>query len=189
VSNNNPASGQQNSVPEIKAPAQNNQLQNEQPQVAVTNSATYAGSSQDNKENDVTNLPSQMQGQIAIRDHKNTTTEGPDDGSVYKHLSRPSDAIQGQMASEPIASIDLQKQSINNSPVTTALQKRNTNTEPDPNNPEIEGPVTYAPSQKSGSLRGFLRKATRVIEKRTGIASTSDDDGEILIGALAVKVK
>jgi hypothetical protein len=155
----------------------------------VTNPATHAGSTQDNKENDVINRPSQMQGQIAIRDNKNTTTEGPDEGNIYRHLSRPSDVIQGQMASEPIASIDLQKQSINNSPVTTALQERNTNTGPELKNPEVEDPVVYAPSQKSGSLRGFLRKATRVIEKRTGIASTSDDDGEILIGALAVKVK
>jgi len=94
------------------------------------------------------------------------------------------------MVSEPIASINLPQQTINNSPVTSALQVRNTNTDPEPRNPEVDGSVTNAPvpSSKSGSLRGFLRKATRVIEKRTGIASSSDD-GEILIGALAVKVK
>lgn len=40
---------------------------------------------------------------------------------------------------------------------------------------------------RKGSFKGFLRKATKVIEKRTGINPTNDD-GELLIGAVAVKL-
>jgi vesicle coat complex subunit len=39
-----------------------------------------------------------------------------------------------------------------------------------------------------GSVRGLLRKATRLIEKRTGIDPTNDD-GELLIGAVALRLK
>lgn len=42
-------------------------------------------------------------------------------------------------------------------------------------------------SENKGSVKGFLRKATRLIEKRTGIDATTD--GELLIGVLAVKLK
>jgi hypothetical protein len=38
-----------------------------------------------------------------------------------------------------------------------------------------------------GSLKGFLRKATRVIERRTGI-KTVNDDNELLVGAVALKL-
>jgi hypothetical protein len=40
---------------------------------------------------------------------------------------------------------------------------------------------------KKGSVRGFLRKATRFIERRTGINPTNEDD-ELLIGAIAIKL-
>ncbi|MGZ8545024.1 MAG: hypothetical protein ACXWV0_06990, partial [Flavisolibacter sp.] len=41
--------------------------------------------------------------------------------------------------------------------------------------------------ENKGSVKGFLRKATRLIEKRTGIDATTD--GELLIGVLAIKLK
>jgi hypothetical protein len=40
---------------------------------------------------------------------------------------------------------------------------------------------------RKGSIKGFLRKATRLIEKRTGIDPTND--GELLIGAVAINLK
>jgi hypothetical protein len=40
---------------------------------------------------------------------------------------------------------------------------------------------------RKGSIKGFLRKATRMIEKRTGIDPTND--GELLIGAVAINLK
>jgi hypothetical protein len=41
---------------------------------------------------------------------------------------------------------------------------------------------------RKGSVKGFLRQATRVIEKRTGIDPTNQN-GELLIGAVALKLK
>jgi hypothetical protein len=44
-----------------------------------------------------------------------------------------------------------------------------------------------ANNDKKGSVKGFLRKATRLIEKRTGIDPTNED-GELLIGVVAMKL-
>ncbi len=58
----------------------------------------------------------------------------------------------------------------------------------------IDTPVTtpqdnaVTDHQKGSSVRGLLRKATRFIEKRTGVNPVNDDD-ELLIGALAIKLK
>ncbi len=61
---------------------------------------------------------------------------------------------------------------------------------PDPlNNTNAATPenAVASNSENKGSVKGFLRKATRLIEKRTGIDATTD--GELLIGVLAVKLK
>lgn len=50
--------------------------------------------------------------------------------------------------------------------------------------PENDG----EPSDRKGSIKGFLRKATRMIEKRTGIDPTNEN-GELLIGAVAINLK
>ena len=42
-------------------------------------------------------------------------------------------------------------------------------------------------ASNKGSVKGFLRKTTRLIEKRTGIDATND--GELLIGAVAINLK
>ncbi|HWI89691.1 MAG TPA: hypothetical protein VNT20_00395 [Flavisolibacter sp.] len=73
------------------------------------------------------------------------------------------------------------KVSVNNPDVTSSLLARNT----------IETPVETKESTESdrkGSLKGFLRKATRMIEKRTGIDPTNEN-GELLIGAVAINLK
>lgn len=41
--------------------------------------------------------------------------------------------------------------------------------------------------KSGGSVKGFLRKATRFIERRTGIKAVNDDN-ELLVGAVAVKL-
>ena len=181
-SNNTPSVHTNNPVQLQGAPAQNDQSSNEPSQVAINKPSVQKENTKDTKENSIIDHNEQPQDQIAYKE--------PAEGKVTDRLPRTADLIQGQTISEPVASINLPQQSINNSPVTSALQDRNTNTEPEIRNPEVEGSVANAPvpSSRSGSLKGFLRKATRVIEKRTGIASSSDD-GEILIGALAVKVK
>ena len=66
---------------------------------------------------------------------------------------------------------------INRQSVTNSSDSRNTN-------------IAAAPQQNvaaKGSVKGFLRRATKLIEKRTGIDPTND--GELLIGALALNLK
>mgnify|MGYP003579474647 CR=1 FL=1 len=64
----------------------------------------------------------------------------------------------------------------NNLSVTPTLEERKT-----------DGGQSIANSDSKGSVKGFLRKATRMIEKRTGIDATTD--GDLLIGVVAVKLK
>ena len=70
---------------------------------------------------------------------------------------------------------------VNNSSVTNLLPARST---------DSNTPVDVAASKNGnakGKVKGFLRKATTIFEKRTGIDPT-DEDGKLLIGALAVKL-
>jgi hypothetical protein len=46
---------------------------------------------------------------------------------------------------------------------------------------------TTTDERGGGSVKGFLRKATRFIERRTGI-KTVNDDNELLVGAVALKL-
>ncbi len=80
-----------------------------------------------------------------------------------------------------------QQQNINNQPVTTievpAYTKIDASETLVPGSDAFEGD-----EDKKGSVRGFLRKATRFIERRTGINAVNEDD-ELLIGAVAIKLK
>ncbi len=70
---------------------------------------------------------------------------------------------------------------LNNSSVTNLLTARTT---------DSNTPVATAATKNGnakGKVKGFLRKATTIFEKRTGIDPT-DEDGKLLIGALAVKL-
>ena len=71
---------------------------------------------------------------------------------------------------------------LNNLPVTSSDTETYNNT-----NATTENNVIAGNNETKGSVKGFLRKATRLIEKRTGIDATSD--GELLIGVVAVKLK
>lgn len=71
--------------------------------------------------------------------------------------------------------------SVSNSNVTSPAIERNINGTPDDEGEPI------ASNDRKGSVKGFLRKATRMIEKRTGIDPTND--GELFIGAVAINLK
>jgi hypothetical protein len=90
-------------------------------------------------------------------------------------------------AMEEPTSFDPSKQIINNSRVTSALAQRNTSIKAT----ESEVPTNDVAENKEnkGSFKSFLRKATRMIERKTGIDPTNGDDEELLVGALAVKLK
>ena len=73
---------------------------------------------------------------------------------------------------------------IHNHDVTFSTLERTTiSTAADDNN----NSTSFA-GNRTGSIRGFLRKATRMIEKRTGIDPANDNE-ELLIGAVAVSLK
>jgi hypothetical protein len=103
-------------------------------------------------------------------------------------LERSNTALHmNRAANEPSAAFDPSKQIINNSRVTSALAQRNTSIKA----AESEVPKTDVADNKEnkGSFKSFLRKATRMIERKTGIDPTNGDDEELLVGALAVKLK
>lgn len=68
---------------------------------------------------------------------------------------------------------------VNNHPVTSFLANRKTD--------ESAAEKGHERDVAKGSVKGFLRKATRLIEKTTGIDPTND--GELLIGAIAINLK
>ena len=73
------------------------------------------------------------------------------------------------------------KNNLNTNPVTNLTPDRKSITSP-------EEPLAQTDNDRKGSLKGFLRKATRMIEKRTGIDPTNSN-GELLIGAVAINLK
>ena len=83
------------------------------------------------------------------------------------------------------ASFDPSEQIINKSRVTSALDLRNTINATEPAVPQH---AVASNNENKGSFKSFLRKATRMIERKTGIDATDGDD-ELLIGAVAVKLK
>ena len=80
------------------------------------------------------------------------------------------------------------KQIINNVPVTSAAPETYTITDAAMHSSDAGEDIAESDSRHKGSLKGFLRKATRFIERRTNIDPT-DGDGELLIGAVAINLK
>lgn len=76
------------------------------------------------------------------------------------------------------------QQNIHKTPVTSEDVITYINTEA-----PVNTAVTFASNEedKKGSVRGFLRKATRFIERRTGVNPVNEDD-ELLIGVVAIKL-
>lgn len=92
---------------------------------------------------------------------------------------------------EPIAAVgEPQQQDINTLPVTKPLPTAYNNQVKEITTEEsgYQAVALETEEPKRGSVKGFLRKATRFIERRTGVATTNQDD-ELLIGAVAIKLK
>ncbi|RYZ17243.1 MAG: hypothetical protein EOO16_24515 [Chitinophagaceae bacterium] len=48
--------------------------------------------------------------------------------------------------------------------------------------------AVYREEGRQNSVRGFLRKASRFIEKRTGIKTTNEDN-QLVVGGVAINLK
>ncbi len=80
------------------------------------------------------------------------------------------------------------QQIFNDAVVTSAEPVRTISTDAHTTTPvPVEADVASASQERGGSLKGFLRKTTRFIERTTSINPVNADD-ELLIGALAIKV-
>ncbi len=97
---------------------------------------------------------------------------------------------------QPVERVNLQpnglsasQQIINNAVVTSAVPVRTISTEAHAATPvPVDDAVATIPNEKSGSLKGFLRKTTRFIERTTSINPVNADD-ELLIGAVSINLK
>jgi hypothetical protein len=158
----------------------------------ITNPVEIAGTS--TKENSVTekthdNSRHFENNPIAyVADPKTEKSIKPVDDQAGKPLERSTAAIHvNNPSQDPAASFDPSKQIINNSPVTSALAQRNTSIKATAS--EVPTNDVAENKENKGSFKSFLRKATRMIERKTGIDPTNGDDEELLVGALAVKLK
>ncbi|MDB5197805.1 MAG: hypothetical protein JWP88_2176 [Flaviaesturariibacter sp.] len=86
------------------------------------------------------------------------------------------------------SSTETPQQNINTNPVTTADAPTYTNHTAAEIKPSFAGGIEQKDDRNQGSVRGLLRKATRFIERHTGIKSTDDDD-RVLAGPLAISLK
>lgn len=115
----------------------------------------------------------------------NTTTE---DVVSTPPLVRSTTAIALNSNMEATtASLDPSKEILNTSAVTSALSQRNTTI--NATTPAVPGNDVADNNERKGSFKSFLRKATRLIERKTGIDPTSGEEDELLIGAVALKLK
>ena len=104
-----------------------------------------------------------------------------DDVLAYNEPVQPVTKIDGKTMNNTSVP-DLKTPSsvnLNNSTVTSVAYNRKTIEDAAENNNDV--------ASNKGSVKGFLRKTTRLIEKRTGIDPTND--GELLIGAVAINLK
>jgi hypothetical protein len=106
---------------------------------------------------------------------------------VAMPTEQPTDAAQVTTPARVEAISSTPQQDFNNQPVT--VQSSGTyNTIDVPTGEDARGSVAKEDNDKKGSMRGFLRKTTRYIERRTGIDPTNNGD-ELVIGALTINLK
>lgn len=111
-----------------------------------------------------------------------STVEDPIDNNLPKpKAEEPANAIA---VTEPARG---PKQTINNEAVTSPAIASYNNQETAPRTAEQRDFLAEVDNDKKASLKGFLRKATRFIERRTNIKATNEND-ELLIGAVALKL-
>jgi hypothetical protein len=141
-------------------------------------------------------IPTKEKKETIIRHHENTPSANDD----LVALNEPSEKITERKTTDPIdarlvtgsvigsiVAENISKDSFNNPIVTSTdshpyIKEKATVRKPG------DGEADVASNDRKGSVKGFLRKASRLIEKRTGIDPVNDN-GELLIGAVAVKLK
>jgi hypothetical protein len=125
------------------------------------------------------------------KDNREIINQAPDqnlvahnDVSVNLPQQKPMESINISQPAISMGSIDISRDNsiLNNLAVTSDHTTAYNNT-----NASAVIADDAKGNETKGSVKGFLRRATRLIEKRTGIDATTD--GELLIGVVAVKLK
>jgi hypothetical protein len=153
-----------------KTPSEDNSGQQEAGEIKQSNPANQ----------DVPNVPKEVLDNIVkVKQQNQQIAQDTDDPQVVLRDRTP--IIENKSLGEvAVAEIKTPSEIINKNPVTSALADRKTDVDASPK--EINKDV----ASSKGSVKGFLRKTTRLIEKKTGIDPTND--GELLIGALAINL-
>lgn len=164
---------------------QKNEVKNDQPSQVVPPSVNY-----NKNEIAVSNTPKKEVTQNKISDKTDVKVESP---VQQNEIAYTPEEVKEDVIERPVVknieairdnNIEETTASVNKEFVTSSLANRLDNSSGDDEKIEID----YASNDdRKGSLKGFLRKATRMIEKRTGIDPTND--GELLIGAVAINLK
>ena len=100
------------------------------------------------------------------------------DEEIASRLQNRTNTIEGSTA----------QQNINTQAVTPAELPSYTHHTAATIEPSFASSMETKDDKGQGSVRGLLRKATRFIERRTGIKATDDDD-RLLVGAVAISLK
>lgn len=166
-----PAEKQQTATTVQQTPVVANPENNKQ-EIALINSSLKKERKQEKKEMEIKREPAKEQLPVAVNNQANNTDQ---DVARRKIKNIPFDNNQTIALADP-------KVSLNKVGVTSSLTNRINNSSGG------EGGEPLASNEHRGSVKGFLRKATRMIEKRTGIDPTNDN-GELLIGAVAINLK
>ncbi len=115
---------------------------------------------------------------------------------LLKETTQKSNSTELALVNEPPAvgnkksvaiNVSIPQQTFNKPPVTTVTSPAYTTIETAATETGISYAVAANNNEKKGSVRGFLRKATRFIERRTGINPVNEND-ELLIGVVAIKL-
>ena len=143
---------------------------------------------------------------MAVRSKKNLTVEKAnkinpglpvikdpvyaDNGQRSNNLPVPENNPNLKIPEEndALAINDIQKGIVN---PNTSLRDDVTNKTPLPSNirqASFKDDAIFNQDDKKNKLRGFFRKITRTLEKRTDIDAT-DEDGKLLVAGLAIKLK
>ena len=151
-------------------------------------------------DNEITTAPTDVEA-IAVtapaqKEKQTFTASTPSDASVANAVVETSVASMlpaAQRITDVQTSTDFipetRQQIFNDAVVTSAEPVRTISTDAHTTTPvPVEDDVASAGQERGGSLKGFLRKTTRFIERTTSINPVNADN-ELLIGALAIKVK
>lgn len=168
-------------TPFVKGPAGNKEkIEVPQNEIAQTTKLPDDAGSNEMKNKKALDLPNQVKKNI-VEDEQKINDLVAD---VYEPRASKTGIIETGSFSDAVngnSTIIQPSEIVNTHSVTSALASRKT----DESVAEMDQSNDVA--NNKGSFKGFLRKATRLIEKKTGIDPTND--GELLIGAVAINLK